>query len=90
MGGHVRGVCEGEHMVVEGEVVRGVETGGGVSQRRVGVGWLGWVRGWVLQGERKKEVMYGSSEGVLVQEMGCKKVVEVGGGSRGIYRACRY
>ena len=41
--GHVRGACEGEHMVVEGEVVRGVESGGGVSQRRVGVGWLGWV-----------------------------------------------
>ena len=44
----------------------------------VGVAW-----------ERKKEVMHGSSEGVLVQEMGCKKVVEVGRGSRGIYRAYR-
>ena len=42
--GHVRGVCEGVHMVVEGGgVVRGVETVGGVSQRRGGVGWLGWV-----------------------------------------------
>ena len=48
--GHVRGVCEGVHMVVEGEVVGGVGTGGGVSQRRVGVGWLGWVQGWVSQG----------------------------------------
>ena len=37
-------------MVVEGEVVRGVETGGGVSQRRVGVGWLGWVWEWVTKG----------------------------------------
>ena len=76
-------------MVVEGEAVGGVESGGGVSQRRFGGGWLGWVRGWVLQGERKKEVMYGRLEGVLVQEMGCKKVVEVGRGSRGIYRAYR-
>ena len=37
----------------------------------------------------KKEVMYGSAEGVLVLEMWCKKVVEIGGGSRGIYRAYR-
>ena len=37
-------------MVVEGEVVGGVGSGDGVSQRRFGVGWLGWVRGWVLQG----------------------------------------
>ena len=43
--GHVRGACEGEHMVVEGEVVGGVGSGDGVSQRRFGVGWLGWVRG---------------------------------------------
>ena len=53
-------------MVVEGRAVGGVESGGGVNQRRFGVGWLGWVRGWGLQGERKKEVMHGSSEGVLV------------------------
>ena len=33
--------------------------------------------------------MYGSAEGVLVQEMGCKKVVEVEESSRGIYRAYR-
>ena len=38
--------------------------------------------------------MHGSSEGVLVQEMGCKKVVEIGRGGRrgvvrGIYRAYR-
>ena len=38
--------------------------------------------------------MHGSSEGVLVQEMGCEKVVEVGRGGRrgvvrGIYRAYR-
>ena len=33
--------------------------------------------------------MYGSSEGVLVQKVGCKKVVEVRRGRRGIYRACR-
>ena len=37
-------------MVVEGRAVGEVESGGGVSQRRFGVGWLGWVRGWVLQG----------------------------------------
>ena len=37
-------------MVVEGEVVGGVGSGDGASQRRFGVGWLGWVRGWVLQG----------------------------------------
>ena len=67
-------------MVVAGEAVGGVESGGGVNQRRFGVGWLGWVQGWGLQGERKKEVMHGSSEGVLVQEVGCKKVVEVGRG----------
>ena len=48
--GHVRGVCEGVHMVVDGEVVGGVGTGGGVSQRRVGVGWLGWVWGWMSPG----------------------------------------
>ena len=41
--GHVRGVYEGVHMMVEGGVVRGVETVGGVSQRRGGAGWLGWV-----------------------------------------------
>ena len=76
-------------MVVEGEVVGGVGSGDGVSQRRFGVGWLGWVRGGCCRGERKKEVMYGSSDGVLVQEMGCKKVVEIGGGCRGIYRAYR-
>ena len=50
MGGTRKGVCEGEHMVVEGEVVGGVGNGDGVSQRRFGVGWLGWVRGWVSQG----------------------------------------
>ena len=51
MGGtRKRGACEGEHMVVEGEAVGGVESGGGVNQRRFGVGWLGWVRGWGLQG----------------------------------------
>ena len=66
MGGHVRGVCEGEHMVVEVEVLRGVGSGGGVSQRSVGVGWLGWVWGGCRRGERKKEVMYGSAEGVLM------------------------
>jgi hypothetical protein len=37
-------------MVVAGEAVGGVESGGGVNQRRFGVGWLGWVRGWGLQG----------------------------------------
>ena len=42
--GHVRGVYEGVHMMVEGGGgVRGVETVGGVSQRRGGAGWLGWV-----------------------------------------------
>ena len=53
-------------MVVEGEVVGGVGSGDGVSQRRFGVGWLGWVRGGCRRGKRKKEVMYGSAEGVLV------------------------
>ena len=38
--------------------------------------------------------MHGSPEGVLVQEMGCEKVIEVGRGGRrgvvrGIYRAYR-
>ena len=49
-------------MVVEGEVVGGVGSGDGVSQRRFGVGWLGWVRGWVLQG--------GEGEGGHVRECG--------------------
>ena len=48
--GHVRGACEGEHVVVAGEAVGGVESGGGVNRRRFGVGWLGWVWGWGLQG----------------------------------------
>ena len=52
--------------MVEGEVVRRVENGGGVSQRRVGVGWLGWVQGGCLRGERKQEVMYGGAEEMLV------------------------
>ena len=52
--GHVGGVYEGEHLVVDGEVVGGVGNGGGVSQRRFGVGWLGWVQGWVSQGGEKE------------------------------------
>ena len=41
--GHVGGVYEGVHRVVEGKVVREVEIAGGESQRRGGAGWLGWV-----------------------------------------------
>ena len=41
--GHVGGVYEGVHGVVEGKVVREVEIAGGESQRRGGAGWLGWV-----------------------------------------------
>ena len=50
MGGTRKGRVRGEHMVVAGEAVGGVESEGGVNQRRFGVGWLGWVGGWGLQG----------------------------------------
>ena len=36
-------------MAVEEEAVGEVGSGGGVIQRRFGVEWLGWVRGWGLR-----------------------------------------